>query len=41
MKPSYEIRIQMVKKLCFNILLGLEYEPTRLKGQRSFIFTYL
>ena len=38
-EPSHEILDQLgqrfVWKLCFNILMGLQYERSKLKGQRS------
>ena len=44
---SHEIWVQLgqwfVRKLCFNILMGLQYEQPKLKGQRSTLtfWTYL
>ena len=38
-ESSGEIWVQLdiwfVRKLCFNILMGLQYEQPKLKGQRS------
>ena len=46
-ESSHEIWVQLdqwfVRKLCFNILMGLQYERPKLKGQRSTltVWTYL
>ena len=47
MESSHEILVQLgqwfVRKLCFNILMGLQHEQPWLKGQRSTVTfeTYL
>ena len=40
MKFEVQLGQRLVRKLCFNILMGLQYEQPTLNGQRSGSLTF-